>query len=105
MSTTSSSSSSASTAPTRGAANYIEHWNYLLPLRESPNARLGRYDPMAHQALPDQVGCFADVAYRGTQHISTTVVQSGSQWVEVKATICVIISDAVRAHNRELTKP
>ena len=51
-SSTSSSSSSTSTAPTRGAANYGGALELSTPpLKESPDARLGRYDPMAHQAL------------------------------------------------------
>ena len=96
----SSSSSSASTAPSRGAA-YGERRNCpLVALSQSQDARLGRYDPLAHQAVPDQVGCFIDGRYRGTQQSSTTVIQSGGRWAEVEVTIKVIVSDEVRLHDR-----
>lgn len=100
MSSSSSSSSSASTAPSRGAA-YGERRNCpLVALSQSQDARLGRYDPLAHQAVPDQVGCFIDGRYRGTQQSSTTVIQSGGRWAEVEVTIKVIVSDEVRLHDR-----
>ena len=71
----------------------------LMPLSQSQDARLGRYDPLAHQAAPDRVECFVDGWYQGTQQSSTTVVQSGGRWCEVEVTIRVIVSDEVRLHD------
>lgn len=100
MSSSSSSSSSASTAPSRGAG-YGERRNCpLVALSKSQDARLGRYDPLAHQAAPDRVECFVDGPYRGTQQSSTTVVQSGGRWCEVEVTVRVIVSEDVRLHDR-----
>ena len=100
MSSSSSSSSSASTAPSRGAG-YGERRNCpLVALSKSQDARLGRYDPLTHQAVPDQVGCFVDGSYRGTQQSSTTVIQSGGRWAEVEVTVRVIVSEEVRLHDR-----
>ena len=100
----SSSSSSASTAPSRGAG-YGERRNCpLVALSKSQDARLGRYDPLAHQAAPDRVECFVDGPYRGTQQSSTTVVQSGGRWCEVEVTVQVIVSEEVRLHDRGADK-
>lgn len=100
----SSSSSSASTAPSRGAG-YGERRNCpLVALSKSQDARLGRYDPLAHQAAPDRVECFVDGPYRGTQQSSTTVVQSGGRWCEVEVTVRVIVSEEVRLHDRGADK-
>ena len=104
MSSSSSSSSSASTAPSRGAG-YGERRNCpLVALSKSQDARLGRYDPLAHQAAPDRVECFVDGPYRGTQQSSTTVVQSGGRWCEVEVTVRVIVSEEVRLHDRGADK-
>ena len=71
----------------------------LSPLSQSQDAKLGWYNPLTHQAAPDQVECFVDGRYRGTQQSSTTVVQSGGRWCEVEVTVKVIMSDEVRLHD------